>query len=119
MLDMLIGAVFTLMSWSSLAVVLLTAAFVGSGLISLKVGLFLVLGANLGSGIVAVLATAGSGTAGRRVALGNLLFKLAGCVVSRSPCCPGPKPDRRRSTPTRTARWSISTPRSTWCWRRR
>ena len=37
LLDMLIGAVFTLMAWSSLAVVLLTAAFVGSGLIGLKV----------------------------------------------------------------------------------
>ena len=82
LLDMLIGAVFTLMAWSSLAVVLLTAAFVGSGLISLKVALFLVIGANLGSGIVAVVATAGSGTAGRRVALGNLLFKLAGCVLT-------------------------------------
>ena len=82
LLDMLIGAVFTLMAWSSLAVVLLTAAFVGSGLIPLQVGLFLVIGANLGSGIVAVVATAGTGTAGRRVALGNLLFKLIGCVLA-------------------------------------
>ena len=59
LLDILLGAVFTLMAWSSLAVVLLTAAFVGSGVISLKVGLFLVIGANLGSGIVAVVATLG------------------------------------------------------------
>jgi phosphate:Na+ symporter len=82
MLDILIGALFTLMAWSSLAVVLLTAAFVGSGLIGLKVGLFLVIGANLGSGIVAVIATAGAGNASRRVALGNLLFKLVGCVLT-------------------------------------
>src|SRR5687767_6434061 len=82
LLDILIGALFTLMAWSSLAVVLLTAAFVASGLISLKVGLFLVIGANLGSGIVAVVATAGGGTASRRVALGNLLFKLIGCVLT-------------------------------------
>src|SRR5438105_5512362 len=82
LLDILIGALFTLMAWSSLAVVLLTAAFVASGVISLKVGLFLVIGANLGSGIVAVVATAGAGVASRRVALGNLLFKLIGCVLA-------------------------------------
>lgn len=82
LLDILIGALFTLMAWSSLAVVLLTAAFVASGVISLKVGLFLVIGANLGSGIVAVVATAGGGNASRRVALGNLLFKLIGCVLA-------------------------------------
>jgi phosphate:Na+ symporter len=82
LLDILIGALFTLMAWSSLAVVLLTGAFAASGVISLKVGLFLVIGANLGSGLVAVIATAGGGSAGRRVALGNLLFKLLGCVLT-------------------------------------
>ncbi len=82
LLDILLGAVFTLMAWSSLAVVLLTAAFASSGVISLQVALFLVIGANLGSGIVAVVATAGAGGASRRVALGNLLFKLLGCVIT-------------------------------------
>jgi phosphate:Na+ symporter len=82
LLDLLIGALFTVLAWSSLAVVLLTAAFAASGLIGLNVALFLVLGANLGSGFVALLATAGSGAAGRRVALGNFLFKLAGCVLT-------------------------------------
>jgi phosphate:Na+ symporter len=82
MLDILIGALFTMMAWSSLAVVLLTAAFVSSGLIGLQVGLFLVIGANLGSGFVAVIATSGAGTASRRVALGNLVFKLVGCVLT-------------------------------------
>jgi len=82
LLDILIGALFTLVAWSGLAVVLLTAAFVASGLIGLKVGLFLVIGANLGSGIVAVIATSGAGPASRRVALGNLLFKLVGCVLA-------------------------------------
>ena len=82
LLDILIGALFTLMAWSSLAVVLLTGAFVASGLISLKVALCLVIGANLGSGIVAMVATAGAGNASRRVALGNLLFKLVGCALT-------------------------------------
>ena len=81
MLDLLIGALFTMLAWSSLAVVLLTAAFVGSGLIGLKVALFLVLGANLGSGLLALFATSGSSPAGRRVALGNLVFKFTGCLL--------------------------------------
>jgi phosphate:Na+ symporter len=62
--------------------VLLTAAFVANGLIGLKVGLFLVLGANLGSGLIALLATAGAGPAGRRVALGNLFFRVIGCLMT-------------------------------------
>jgi len=82
LLDLAIGALFTMLAWSSLAVVLLTAAFVASGLIGLPVALFLVLGANLGSGFLALLATSGAGPAGRRVALGNLFFKLAGCLLT-------------------------------------
>jgi phosphate:Na+ symporter len=82
LLDLLIGALFTVLAWSSLAVVLLTAAFAASGVIGVNVALFLVLGANLGSGFVALLATAGTGAAGRRVALGNFLFKLAGCALT-------------------------------------
>lgn len=81
MLDMLIGAVFTVMSWSSLAVVLLSATLAASLVISVPVAMCLVLGANLGSGLIGLLATLGTPGAGRRVALGNLFFKLAGCVV--------------------------------------
>lgn len=81
-LDMLVGAVFAVAFWSSLAVVLLTAAFAASGLIGLKMALFLVLGANLGSAILALLATSGTGPSGRRVALGNICFKLIGCAIT-------------------------------------
>jgi phosphate:Na+ symporter len=81
MLDMLIGALFAVAAWSSLAVVLLTAAFVASGLIGIKVAMFLVLGANLGSGILGLIATSGANAAGRRVALGNFFFKLIGCLL--------------------------------------
>jgi phosphate:Na+ symporter len=82
MLDLLMGALFTMLCWSSLAVVLLTAALVASSLIGLKVALFLVLGANLGSGLLALVATWGASPAGRRVALGNLFFKVIGCVLA-------------------------------------
>ena len=81
MLDMLIGMLFTLISWSSLSVVLLTATFVSSSLISVPVALSLVLGANLGSGLLALLVNLRTPGAGRHVAFGNLFFKLAGCLV--------------------------------------
>jgi len=81
MLDMFIGAAVTVFSFSSLAVVLLVAALAASGVISLPVALCLVLGANLGSGILAFIVNARQPGAGRQVAFGNLLFRLAGCVL--------------------------------------
>ena len=81
MLDMLIGALFAIFSWSSLAVVLLSATLAAASVISVPVAMCLVLGANLGSGLLAVLATFASAGGGRRVALGNLVFKIAGCIV--------------------------------------
>jgi phosphate:Na+ symporter len=81
MLDMLIGAVFTVLSWSSLAVVLLAATLTAGLVISVPVAMCLVLGANLGSGLIGLVATMGTPGGGRRVALGNLFFKVSGCVV--------------------------------------
>ncbi len=80
-LDALTGAVFAIISYSSLAAVLLTATLAATGVISLKVSLCLVIGANLGSGILAMINASKQNAAGRRVALGSLLFKLIGCVI--------------------------------------
>ena len=81
LLDMMIGAAFAVISWSSLAVVLLTATLAASGVVAVPVALCLVLGANLGSGLLALLVTAKSPGSGRRVAFGNLVFKLVGCAL--------------------------------------
>jgi phosphate:Na+ symporter len=81
MLDMLVAALFTMISYSSLAVVLLTAALVTSGVISLHVAMGLVLGANLGSGLLAMINTMSSPPEAQRVNLGNLLFRLLGCLL--------------------------------------
>lgn len=81
MLDALIGALFAIISYSSLAAVLLTATLTASGVISLQVALCLVIGANLGSGLLVILNTSGQNAAGRRVAMGSLLFKLLGCAL--------------------------------------
>jgi phosphate:Na+ symporter len=78
---MLVAILFTMLSYSSLAVVLLTATLATSKVISLHVAMGLVLGANLGSGVLAMLNTLASSPETRRVTLGNLLFRLIGCVV--------------------------------------
>lgn len=80
-LDALTGAVFAIVSYSSLAAVLLTATLAATGVISLKVSLCLVIGANLGSGLLAMINASKQNAAGRRVALGSVLFKLIGCVI--------------------------------------
>ncbi|HZZ92732.1 MAG TPA: Na/Pi cotransporter family protein, partial [Usitatibacter sp.] len=81
MLDMLIGAAFALISWSSLAVVLTAATLASTAVVSVQVALALVLGANLGSGLLALLVNAHTEGGGRRVAFGNLLFKVFGCML--------------------------------------
>lgn len=81
MLDSLIGAVFAIISYSSLAAVLITATLTATGVISFKVALCLVIGANLGSGLLAMLNNSGSNAAGKQVALGSLLFKFIGSLI--------------------------------------
>lgn len=82
LLEILVGAALTVLSYSSLAVVLLTATLAESGMVPATVALGLVLGANIGSGVLAVLSTSKAGVATRRLPAGNLLFKVATCAVA-------------------------------------
>ncbi|WP_218508141.1 Na/Pi cotransporter family protein [Variovorax sp. dw_308] len=82
LLEITIGAAFAVVAYSSLAVVLLVAAMASSNLVPLDVALGLVLGANLGSGVLAVLTTAKSSVPVRHVTVGNLVFKLLGVAVA-------------------------------------
>jgi phosphate:Na+ symporter len=82
LLEVTIGAAFAVVAYSSLAVVLLVAAMATSAVVPLDVALGLVLGANLGSGVLAVLTTAKSEIAVRQVTVGNLLFKLLGVAAA-------------------------------------
>ena len=81
LLDALIGAMSAVISYSSLAAVLLTATFAATGVISFDVALCLVIGANLGSGILAMINNGTATPNARRVALGSLLFKLVGSLL--------------------------------------
>jgi len=81
MLHILVGAVLSVLSYSSLAIVLLTATLAAQGLLPLPVTLGLVLGANVGSGVLAMLVTATGGAELRRLPLGNLIFKCVGAAL--------------------------------------
>ncbi|WP_019449644.1 Na/Pi cotransporter family protein [Cupriavidus sp. BIS7] len=81
-LDMLIGALLTILCYSSLAMVLFCGALASAGVVSIHVAMALVLGANLGSGVSALLSTSGNNQPGKRVTLGNLLSRLLGCVIA-------------------------------------
>ncbi|MDE2414035.1 MAG: Na/Pi cotransporter family protein [Comamonadaceae bacterium] len=80
-LEVMTGAILAVISYSSLATVLLVAALAGSGGIPSDMALGLVVGANLGSGLLAVLTTLKSSVQTRQVPLGNLLFKIVGALV--------------------------------------
>jgi phosphate:Na+ symporter len=78
----LIAALLTWLAHSSLAIVLLIMSLASVGVLPLTSACALVLGANLGAAMPAVTATFADRPAARRVAVGNLLFRLTGVVVA-------------------------------------
>jgi phosphate:Na+ symporter len=82
LLEITVGAVLAVVAYSSLAIVLLTATLAASQIVPLDVALGLVLGANLGSGLLAVLTTLRSTIEVRQVPLGNFVFKLLGVLAA-------------------------------------
>jgi phosphate:Na+ symporter len=79
--DIAVAAVLTWAAYSSVAVVLLVMALAGQHIVTPVAALALVLGANLGNVVPQYLA-AGANAAARRLALGNLIVRGAGCLVA-------------------------------------
>ena len=82
LMEITLGMLLAVLAYSSLAVVLLIAALAASQVIQMEVALGLVLGANLGSGVLAVLTTYKSAIEVRHVTVGNFVFKLMGVVLA-------------------------------------
>jgi phosphate:Na+ symporter len=82
LLEIMVGALLAVLCYSSLAIVLLTATLASTSVIPVDVALGLVLGANLGSGALAVLTTLSANIETRQVPLGNLVFKALGIVIA-------------------------------------
>jgi phosphate:Na+ symporter len=82
LLEITVGALLAVLAYSSLAIVLLTATMAASGLVPMESAIGLVLGANLGSGLMGVLTTARSAIEVRQVPVGNLVFKAMGVLIA-------------------------------------
>ena len=77
----LVGAVFTAIIQSSSVMTSIAITMVVTGLITLDQGIYLTMGSNIGSCVVAMIAGIGSGKNARRTALIHLLFNVGGVVV--------------------------------------
>ncbi len=76
-----IAAIATWLFHSSVAFILLIAALATRGLVPAELGIVLVLGANLGGGLIAAMLSRTMPAASRTVPLGNLVIRAVGAVV--------------------------------------
>lgn len=75
------GALIAFVFHSSVAAILLFAVFTAQGLLPIAAGLPLVLGANVGGGLVAVWLTRNMHVKARRITFANLGFRLTGALL--------------------------------------
>lgn len=81
LLLVLIGAVFTAIIQSSSVMTSIALAMLVSGLIDLSQGIYITMGSNIGSCIVAIIAGLTSGINAKRTALMHMLFNTAGVII--------------------------------------
>jgi phosphate:Na+ symporter len=77
----LVAAVIAWVVHSSVATVLLFVTFANGGMLPLEVAVPMILGANLGGGVIAVWLTRGMELDARRIPLGNFIFRGAAAVL--------------------------------------
>ncbi len=89
----LVGAVFTALIQSSSAATGVVIAMVGTGVLDLDLALFIVLGANIGTCVTALIASVGANSNSKRVAFIHFTFNCIGTVffsaiiwIFKEPC---------------------------------
>ncbi len=80
-LGLLVGAVFTALVQASAATAGIVIVLAGQGIISLEAGLALVIGANIGTSVTAMLAAIGKPREAVRAAVAHTLINVAGAVI--------------------------------------
>lgn len=80
LLALIVAGAITWVLHSSLAAVLIIASFTSSGLINFKLGLLLVLGANLGGAIIPYMMTLKMGARAKRITTGNVIMRVS-CIL--------------------------------------
>lgn len=81
MLLVLLGAVITAIIQSSSVMTSIAITMVVTGLITLDQGIYLTMGSNIGSCVVAIIAGLTSGVAAKRTAMIHLLFNVLGVLL--------------------------------------
>ena len=81
LLLILVGVVFTALIQSSSAATGVVITMVGTGVLPLDLALFIVLGANIGTCVTALLASVGAHPNAKRVALIHFTFNVIGTVI--------------------------------------
>jgi phosphate:Na+ symporter len=80
-LGLVIGIALTALIQSSSAFIGILIVLAGQGLISLSAAVPLIIGANIGTAVTAILASAGGSTESKQVALAHTLFKVIGALI--------------------------------------
>ncbi len=81
LLLILVGVIFTALIQSSSAATGVVITMVGTGVLPLSLALFIVLGANIGTCVTALLASVGANANSKRVALIHFTFNVIGTVL--------------------------------------
>lgn len=81
LLLILIGVIFTALIQSSSAATGVIITMVGTGILPLNLALFIILGANIGTCVTALLASVGANANSKRVALIHFTFNAIGTVL--------------------------------------
>ncbi len=81
LLLLLLGIIFTALIQSSSAITGLVIVMASSGAISLDSSLFIILGANIGTCVTALLATIGASTNAKRTGIIHLMFNMIGTCI--------------------------------------
>ena len=81
LLLILVGVIFTGLIQSSSAATGVVITMVGTGVLSLDMALFIILGANIGTCVTALLASVGANANSKRVALIHFTFNVIGTIL--------------------------------------
>ncbi len=81
LLLILVGVIFTALIQSSSAATGVVITMVGTGVLPLDLALFIILGANIGTCVTALLASVGAKANSKRVALIHFTFNVVGTVI--------------------------------------
>ena len=76
-----LGIIFTAIIQSSSAMTGIVIVMVGNGAMTIRNGLFITLGANVGTCVTALIGIIGANTNSKRTALIHFIFNMSGCII--------------------------------------